>query len=107
MKTFVILVLLGGVLAAGYFTRPTPATFKEVVQADLTKKATGLFGKWGLDGRIDGFYKDCTFSNRLLWMEVRKDGQLLYVGAFSHWFGWGAGKGVARQAMPDEVASVN
>jgi len=107
MKTFIILVLLVGLIGASYFTCPTQASFKQVVQADLTAKAKGLFGKWGLDGKIDGYFGDCQFQQRGLWTEVRKDGTLIYVGAFSHWFGWGGEKGVAKQAMPTEVVAVD
>jgi hypothetical protein len=37
--------------------------------------------------QADQFAKNCTFADRLLWVDVKnQNGQTVYTGALGHWF---------------------
>jgi hypothetical protein len=107
MKTFLILILSLIVLSAAFLTRPTEASFRIMAKTEMTRSAGGLLDKIVLDDKIDGFLKECTFKDRVLWTEVERNGQRQYVGLFSHWVEMENGRPVgARPAMPiDEAKS--
>lgn len=87
IKTLLILVLSVALLAAAFFTRPSQADFSEYVTKQFGAASSGntlerIFGK----SRAEAFLDDCTFQDRYLWVEVQRDGQTIYTGAFDHWF---------------------
>jgi hypothetical protein len=86
MKTAIILVLLVALLGGAALSRPTQDNFKEFVTAKFTQNDKGVLTTGFDQFRADNFFKSCTFSNRILWTDVQKDGQTVYTGAFSHWF---------------------
>ncbi len=46
----------------------------------------GFLDKILLQSKIDSYLDDCTYTNRILWATIEKDGQVIYTGAFSKWF---------------------
>jgi hypothetical protein len=41
----------------------------------------------------DAFAETCDFKDRLLWVDVQRDGKTIYTGAFAHWFTFASGDG--------------
>jgi HD-like signal output (HDOD) protein len=80
MKSLLILLLSAALLAAAFFTRPSPEdcqTFlaKQHSEEKLSEKLADFFGR----------HKYAVKDN-YLWVEVQKDGKPVYVGAFGHFF---------------------
>lgn len=73
MKNFLLGFLTAAVLAVAVYTRPSELTFRE----QLAREAPA-----GVLGPPD----QLTYVDRVLWVDVRKDAQTLYSGAFGHWF---------------------
>jgi hypothetical protein len=86
MKSFIILVLSIGLLAAAYFTRPSQADFDRYVTEQKTTGQTGLLKVGWAQLQADQFARTCTFNDRLLWVDVQQNGKTIYTGAFGHWF---------------------
>jgi hypothetical protein len=86
MKSAIIFLLLVALLGAATFTKPSEDDFKRFVVAKATQADSNII-KAGWDQyQADSFVKNCTFNNRILWMNVQQDGKTIYTGAFSHWF---------------------
>ncbi len=103
MKTFLIFVLTAALLAVAGLTRPPESSFKDyLVQTRWALRAgpsasQATIGKEAVPEEISRYLEHCTFADRLLWVDVKKDGRTVYTGIFSHWVahqseGTGAGK---------------
>lgn len=86
MKTFIILVLFVALLAAAFFTRPSQSDFERYMTEQKTAGQTNLIKEGWAQFQADQYVRACTFNNRLLWMDVQRNGQTIYTGAFGHWF---------------------
>lgn len=103
MKSLLILLLVFGLFAALFLTRPTKADFEKYIREDtkiIDGKATGgktLTAKIGDQLRTFGadtlnksaadlYLEQCTYENRVLWTNVKKDGKPVFTGAVGHWF---------------------
>lgn len=89
MKSFIILVLFIGLLAAAYFTRPSQADFDRYVTAQRTSGQSGVLKVAWAQLQADQFARTCTFNDRYLWVDVQQNGKTIYTGAFGHWFNRG------------------
>lgn len=86
MKTLLLLAL-GAILCAGAFlSRPNQAQFKEYVTTRLAKGSTNPLSRFLAGAKADGYIRSAEFKDRLLWVDVQKDGKTVYTGAFSTWF---------------------
>lgn len=86
MKTFIILVLSVALLAAAFFTRPSQADFGRYLTDQKTAGQAGLVKVGLAQFQADQFAQSCRFNDRLLWVDVQRNGQTVYTGAFGHWF---------------------
>ena len=86
MKTLIILVQTLVLLAAGWFTHPAESDFRGYVHTHMAAKADGLLSREAADAHAQTLLSQCTFRDRILWTEVTKDGQILYIGDLAHWF---------------------
>ena len=104
MKTLVILLLALGLVAALFLTRPTKADFEKHVRehteivggkptggptiADTIGDKLRTFSAAQRETKspADLYLERCTYENRFLWTNVKRDGKLVYTGAVNHWF---------------------
>lgn len=96
MKSAIILVLLGMLLATAYFTRPSPADFKRYIGARDSQSASVTTAD--LKEHAATMPPDCTFVDHLLWVNVKSGDRTIYTGAFAHWF--------SRAQIADSVKAV-
>jgi hypothetical protein len=91
MKSLIILVLLVISCGGAFLSKPSEQSFRDMIH----KKMDTAEGK---DGRVqailrggksrgDAFLASCKYQDRVLWATVERDGQKIYTGAFSTWFG--------------------
>jgi hypothetical protein len=107
LKSLIILLLGLVLIAALFLTRPQKADFEKFVR-DNPQVAAGQAPTKGIVDTIgdklrtfgpsgqpkspqDAYLESCTFENRFLWTNVKKDGKLVYTGAVGHWFQRGGG----------------
>jgi hypothetical protein len=115
IKSLLILLLAFGLAAALFLTKPTKADFEKYVR-DNTKvvdgKPTG--GKTIADviaekartftadtvnkSAADIYLEQCTYENRVLWTNVKRNGNLVYTGAVGHWFERSGGAATASSS---------
>jgi len=90
MKTILIILLLIALSAAAFFTRPSQGDFNAYVKGQIPDKPRGFWDKV-LNRKPDSeqFLDGCTFKDRFVYVQVEKDGQVIYTGAFDHWFAHG------------------
>ena len=105
MKSFFILVLIVGLGAALFFTRPTSDDFKQyakdhpeivrgktAIDDSIADRITHQFKTFSSLGSItldpvQDFINSCTFENKFyMWTNVSQNGQLIYTGVVGHWF---------------------
>ena len=103
MKSLLIVLLVLALAAALFLTRPTKADFEKHVRENtniVNGKPTGgpsladtigdklrTFSAGQVNKSAADLYLDqCTYENRFLWTNVKKDGQLVYTGAVGQWF---------------------
>lgn len=103
MKTLIILVLVLGLTAVLFLTRPTKADFEKHVRENteiVDGKPTGgptiadtigdklrTFTAAQVNkSAADLYLEQCTYENRILWTNVKKNGELVYTGFVNHWF---------------------
>ena len=86
IKTLLILLLSLALLAAAFFTRPSERDFRELVVDHLGANSGNPVDQIFNRGRAEAFLATCEFKDRYLWVEVRRDGQTEFTGAFAHWF---------------------
>ena len=89
MKWYIAVVVTVALLAAALVTRPTEGSFSNYLERRVRAKAAGGSGPLSLamDRRL--FPKNYTYKNRYLWVDMELDGEVLYTGAFDHWFARG------------------
>lgn len=86
IKSLIIVVLFVFLLGGAFLSRPSQADFKRYV-TDQSTANDHNFLTVGWDRlQSDQFVQRCTFNDRLLWVDVQKDGKTIYTGAFGHWF---------------------
>lgn len=86
MKTAVIFVLLLALIGAAFLTRPSEASFKQYIVDQKTSGDNDAIKRMIDEGRAQQFLAQCTFADRMLWVDVQQNGKTIYSGAFSHWF---------------------
>src|SRR5687767_1221363 len=103
MKSLLIVLLALALAAALFLTRPTKADFEKYVREHteiVNGKPTGgptladtigdklrTFGAAEVNKSAADFYlEQCTYENRFLWTNVKKNGKLVYTGAVTQWF---------------------
>ena len=104
MKSLLILLLVFALFAALFFTRPTKADFEKYVRDDKIKIVDGKVTGGQTVGQTIGdklhtfvadtvnksaadiYLEQCTYENRVIWTNVRHNGQLVFTGAVGHWF---------------------
>ncbi|HEV8291299.1 MAG TPA: hypothetical protein VGP94_05230 [Tepidisphaeraceae bacterium] len=85
MKSFLIMCLATALAAAAFYTRPG---HRELVFHLIDTQAEQSNRSWRKSDaeKADKLARNITIRDRLLWVEAEKDGQVLYTGAFAHWF---------------------
>jgi len=94
MKTLLILILTVALIGGAFLTKPTQKDFGAMIRQKMAgEKKDGLLTVIFHGGRdkAEQYLQGCTFKDRWVWMDVERDGQRIYTGAFGHWFG-GEGK---------------
>ena len=86
IKTTLILLLSLALAAAAFFTRPTEKEFRELVIEQVASTEASSIEQLYNRGRAEAFLATCEFKDRYLWVEVRRNGQTEFAGAFDHWF---------------------
>ncbi len=87
MKSLLIVILTLALLAAAFFTRPSEASFAPYFnQLHPVEEKTNFFDKLKTQLEKSATKDVLTYKDKYLWVEMAKDGQTQYVGAFSHWF---------------------
>jgi hypothetical protein len=86
MKKILIVLLSAALLAAAFFTRPSPE--------DCQKYLARLHESHNLAEKLDDFFgrHQYVVKDNYLWVDIRRDGKPVYVGAFSHFFKRSAAK---------------
>ncbi len=107
MKSLLILLLVLALSAVLFLTRPTKANFEKHVRENteiVDGKPTGgptladtvsdqlrtFTAAQANKSAADLYLEQCTFENRILWTNVKKNGELVYTGVVNHWFERGA-----------------
>src|SRR5688572_4402266 len=91
MRTILIILLLLLLAGAAFFTRPSEQDFRAHVKAQIKDKPLGFWEKvLNRKAESDQFLDDCAFKDRWLWVQVEKDGQVIFTGVFDHWFAHGS-----------------
>jgi hypothetical protein len=100
IKSLIILALLLLLVAGAFLSRPSPESLRPYLQQKMSAPGGGG-GVGGIvqglfnDAQLDAYMKSLTFKNRLLWMDVEREGQTVYTGAFAHWWQRGEAKASA------------
>lgn len=97
MKNFLILVLSLALAAAAFFTRPTEAQFRAYLKTnpaaiaaaapieDRLSPGQKIFKVLGRGAMAEEAPpRDYVFRDCYLWVDVRREGKTVYVGAFAH-----------------------
>jgi len=85
MKSFLITLLATALAAAAFYTRPGQRELVFHLLDTQAEQANRSWRKADLE-KADKLAKTVTIRDRILWVEAEKDGQILYTGAFAHWF---------------------
>jgi hypothetical protein len=86
MKTFLIVLLSAALLAAALFTRPDEQNFRDHLARSAASGDATNFRRAMAEMEAEAFAETCDFKDRLLWVDVQRDGKTIYTGAFAHWF---------------------
>jgi hypothetical protein len=86
MKTLVILILVVVLCGGAFLSRPNQQQFKAYLTNQYAKGSTNPLSQFLSGARADQFIRGSEFKDRLLWVDVQKDGKTVYTGAFSTWF---------------------
>ena len=85
MKSFIIMCLAAALTAAAFYTRPGQRELVFYLIDAQAQKADRSWRKSDAE-KADKLARNITIRDRLLWVEAEKDGQVIYTGAFAHWF---------------------
>jgi len=96
MKSLLILILALALAAAAFVTRPGKREFA-LYLLDTQVPQGSTWGPADFD-RADHVVKHVTFKDRYLWVDVERDGKVIYSGVFSHWLG--RGEAAEKPSMP-------
>ena len=85
MKAFIIMCLMTALAAAACYTRPGR---RELVFYLLDTQSAQENREWRKSDvqKADKLAKNVTIQDRWLWVDAVKDGEVIYTGAFAHWF---------------------
>jgi hypothetical protein len=86
MKNAIIAILALALVAAAFLTRPTEDDFEQFVLAHAAKDRRSPAERFIRPSRSQPTLEHAEFYDRILWVEIRKDGKTLYAGAFNHWW---------------------
>ena len=86
MKTLLIVILTLLLCAGAFLSRPNQQQFKAYLTDRYAKGSTNPLSRFLSSAHADQFIRDSEFKDRLLWVDVQKDGKIAYTGAFSTWF---------------------
>src|SRR3954468_8167344 len=105
MKSFLITFLATALAAAAFYTRPGQ---RELIFHLIDTQAAQSNRSWRKADaeKADKLAKAITIRDRILWVEAEKDGQILYTGAFAHWFENKPKDAKGEKAERSEKASV-
>src|SRR3954470_10164195 len=90
MKTLFILILLIAVVSGALLSKPSQKDFAVMIRQKMSAEKGDNLLKVIFSGgkdKTDRYLQGCTFKDRGVWMDVERDGQRVYTGAFGHWFG--------------------
>ena len=93
MKTFLIVLLSAALLAAALFTRPDEQNFRDHLARSRTPGDATNFRRAMSEMEAAAFADACDFKDRLLWVDVQRDGKTIFTGAFAHWFKYASSEG--------------
>jgi hypothetical protein len=94
MKTLFILILLIALVGGAVLSKPSQKDFAVMIRQKMSAEKGDNLLKVIFSGgkdKTERYLQGCTFKDRGVWMDVERDGQRVYTGAFGHWFG-GEGK---------------
>ena len=98
MNTALIILLSIALLGAAFFTRPTEQGFRDHVKAHLPPDSRAWPERMLKPQQsAEQFLREAQFKDRYLWVQVEKDGRVVYTGAFDHWFEHGTRQLPMRQ----------
>jgi hypothetical protein len=86
MKTLLISILVVIVCAGAFLSRPNQQQFKAYVTNRLAKGSDNPLSQFFAGAKADQYIRSAEFKDRLLWVDVQKDGKTVFTGAFSTWF---------------------
>jgi hypothetical protein len=86
MKTLLIVILVLLLAGVAAFTRPSEKSFAYYYRHHQPQQIDGLIGQVTGAATADAYIQQTEYRNYILWANVEKDGQVVYTGAFSHWF---------------------
>jgi hypothetical protein len=102
IKSLLILVLLVGLLAALFLTRPQKADFEQFARTNkltdgkqtggptiidtISKQIHTFAADAGVEDPTEQFLKHCSYDNYFIFTNVRNNGQVIYTGVVGHWF---------------------
>lgn len=101
MKTFLIFILAFGLALAAFITRPGKRELAfHLLDARVKGEALGKDAQWTASDleQAERVLKAVTIKDRILWVDVEKDGKVIYVGAFAHY--------VSREQEETKVTAV-
>jgi hypothetical protein len=96
MKSLLILILALALAAAAFITRPGKREFA-LYLLDTQVPQNSAWAPADFE-RADHVVRHVTFKDRYLWVDVERDGKVIYTGAFAHWVG--RGEAGEKPALP-------
>ena len=93
MRNGIIVILSVVLCAAAFLTRPTEDDFEALVRRQdepdrrsMPERTLRKGARTDRAERTERSLARAEMIDRLLWVEVRRDGKTLYAGLFSHWW---------------------
>lgn len=87
MKNALIVILSMALAVGAFLSRPTEDDFDEFVQAHGIRDQRPWPAKLlRPSSKRRNPLTGAEFCDRVLWVEIRKDGKTLYAGLFNHWW---------------------
>lgn len=88
MQRLIIIVLLLALGGGAYLSKPADPkqSFTDFIVAKATRGDTDVWsGTWDTL-KAKSFAESCEYKDRIFWTSVTKDGQTVYINAFTRWF---------------------
>ena len=86
MKNALIVILSMALAIGAFLSRPCEDDFNAFVAAQGLQDPRPLPAKLLRPARPRNALEGAEFCDRILWVEIRKDGKTLFAGIFSHWW---------------------